>query len=59
VNDTKLSAMERMKGMTLGVRNQCMLSRDQQQRTAMMVKLGMKPNGEARALAFQPGEDEK
>ena len=54
VNDSKLTAVERMKGLSMAVRNQAILSRDQQNRITMLAKLGMKANGATKALAFHP-----
>lgn len=56
VNDNKLTPMERMKGISMGVRNQAVLSRDQQARIAMLARLGMKANGQLKSLSFQPTE---
>lgn len=55
-NDSRLSAIEKMKGFSSGVRNQCMLSRDQQARITMLARLGMKTNNLTKSLTFQVGE---
>ena len=54
VNDAKLTASEKMRTFSQGVRNQAILSRDQQQRISMLAKLGVKANGLTKSLSFQP-----
>ena len=56
-NDGKLTASEKMRGFSMGVRNQALLSRDMQSRIQTMAKLGMKTNGAAKALGFMPSSD--
>lgn len=53
-NDSKLTAVEKMRGFGLGVRNQVALSRDQQTRITMLAKLGMKATKEIQSLTFDP-----
>jgi len=56
-NDGKMTAAERMKGITQGVANHCKLSADQQKRLNLMARLGMKANGELNSLTFKPTAD--
>jgi hypothetical protein len=57
-NDGKMTAAERMKGITQGVSNHCKLSGDQQKRLNLMARLGMKADGELNSLSFKPTADE-
>ena len=52
--DPKLTAAEKMKTFSAGVRNQIMLSRDLAARRAELMKFGMKAGGDLKALAFDP-----
>lgn len=56
VNDRKLSPMERLKGLNMGVRTQGILGREMRSRYEMRLKLGMNADGVTGALAFQPDE---
>lgn len=52
--DPKLTAAEKMKTFSAGVRNQIMLSRDLAARRAELMKFGMKASEDLKALAFDP-----
>lgn len=52
--DPKLTAAEKMKTFSAGVRNQIMLSRDLAARRAELMKFGMKAGDDLKALAFDP-----
>ncbi|WP_252178378.1 hypothetical protein [Endozoicomonas sp. 4G] len=56
-NDAKLTAAEKMKSFSIGVRNQVLLSRDLASRRAELFKYGMKANGELKSLNFNPMAD--
>jgi len=56
-NDGKMTAVEKMRGFSMGVRNQALLSRDQQARINMLAKLGMKANGQTKSLGFMPNAE--
>ena len=56
-NDKKLTAAEKMKTFSIGVRNQVLLSRDLASRRAELFKYGMKANGELKSLNFNPMAD--
>lgn len=56
-NDSKLNAVEKMRGFSMGVRNQCLLSRDQQARIKMLATLGVKATNATKALTFTPDVD--
>jgi hypothetical protein len=53
-HDGKLTAAEKMKTFSIGVRNQVLLSRDLANRRAELFKYGMKANGELKSLNFNP-----
>jgi len=57
-NDGKLTPMERLKGLTVGVRNQVMLSRDLAARRKELYSVGMKANGKIKSLGFNPMDDQ-
>jgi len=52
--DGKLTAAEKMKTFSIGVRNQVLLSRDLASRRAELFRYGMKANGELKSLNFNP-----
>jgi hypothetical protein len=52
--DGKLTAAEKMKTFSIGVRNQVLLSRDLANRRAELFRYGMKANGNIKALNFSP-----
>lgn len=54
--DPKLTAAEKMKTFSVGVRNQVILSRDLAQRRAELMRYGIKAGDELKALAFNPME---
>jgi len=58
-NDGKLTAAEKMKTFSIGVRNQVLLSRDLAARRAELFKYGMKANGALKSLTFNPFENEQ
>lgn len=53
-SDGKLTATEKMKTFSIGVRNQVLLSRDLASRRAELFRYGMKANGELKSLNFNP-----
>lgn len=53
-SDAKLTAAEKMKTFSIGVRNQVLLSRDLASRRAELFRYGMKANGELKSLNFNP-----
>lgn len=56
-NDSKLSAAEKLRNFSLGVRNQVALSRDLSARRRELMTYGMKVNANAtKTLAFDPSE---
>ena len=54
--DPKLTAAEKMKTFSIGVRNQVILSRDLAARRKELMSYGMKANGAVKSLAFNPIE---
>jgi hypothetical protein len=56
--DGKLTAAEKMKTFSVGVRNQVLLSRDLASRRAELFRYGMKANGELKSLNFNPMDAE-
>jgi hypothetical protein len=56
-NDGKLTAAEKMKTFSIGVRNQVILSRDLASRRAELFKYGMKADAALKSLTFNPLED--
>lgn len=56
--DGKLTAAEKMKSFSAGVRNQAILSRDLAGRRAELFRYGMKANGNIKSLNFNPMADE-
>jgi hypothetical protein len=53
-SDPKLTAIEKMKTFSIGVRNQVILSRDLASRRAELMRYGMKASDELKALSFNP-----
>lgn len=53
-NDGKLTAAEKMKTFSVGVRNQVLLSRDLAARRAEVLKYGLKVESELKSLTFNP-----
>lgn len=53
-NDPKLTAQEKMKTFSVGVRNQVILSRDLAARRAELMRYGLKASDELKSLAFNP-----
>ena len=58
-NDQKLTAAEKMKTFSIGVRNQVLLSRDLAARRAELFKYGMKVDTALKSLTFNPFDDTK
>jgi hypothetical protein len=58
-NDAKLTAAEKMKTFSIGVRNQVLLSRDLAARRAELFKYGMKGDAALKSLTFSPLDTEK
>lgn len=54
-NDPQLTAMEKLKGFSLGVRNQASFTRDMRFRRQEYAALGMKPNGGMKRLTGEIG----
>jgi len=52
--DPKLTAAEKMKTFSTGVRNQVILSRDLAARRAELMKFGIKADNDLKALSFNP-----
>lgn len=52
--DPKLTAAEKMKSFSVGVRNQVILSRDLAARRAELMRYGMKADNELKSLSFNP-----
>ena len=57
-NDAQLTAAEKLKNFSIGVRNQVMLSRDLQARRKELFSYGMKANGATKSLGFSPVDPE-
>jgi hypothetical protein len=57
-NDGKLTAAEKMKTFSIGVRNQVILSRDLASRRAELFKYGMKADAALKSLTFNPLEEQ-
>jgi hypothetical protein len=55
--DSKLTAAEKLKNFSIGVRNQVLLSRDLASRRAELARYGLKANGNLKALNFTPSGD--
>lgn len=53
-SDPKLTAAEKMKTFTIGVRNQVLLSRDLATRRAELMRYGLKSSDELKSLSFNP-----
>ncbi|MBP8282880.1 MAG: hypothetical protein KAX46_03050 [Chromatiaceae bacterium] len=53
-SDPKLTAAEKMKTFSIGVRNQVILSRDLATRRAELMRYGMKSSDELKSLSFNP-----
>lgn len=53
-SDPKLTAAEKMKTFSVGVRNQVILSRDLAARRAELMRYGLKASDELKALSFNP-----
>ena len=56
-NDTKLSAAEKLRNFSLGVRNQVALSRDLAARRRELMSYGMKIGASTKMLAFDPSAE--
>jgi hypothetical protein len=54
MNDRRMTTSEKMKLLNLGVRNQAIMTNDQIRRRAEIVRYGIKPNGNMKALNFNP-----
>ena len=54
--DGKLTAAEKMKTFSIGVRNQVLLSRDMAARRKELMSYGMKADEAMKSLAFNPTE---
>lgn len=55
-SDAKLTAAEKLKNFSIGVRNQVLISRDMSARRKELMSYGMKANGAAKQLVFDPTE---
>lgn len=53
-SDPKLTAVEKMKTFSAGVRNQVLLSRDLATRRAELMRYGLKASEELKSLSFNP-----
>lgn len=53
-SDPKLTAAEKMKTFTIGVRNQVLMSRDLATRRAELMRYGLKSSDELKSLSFNP-----
>lgn len=53
-SDPKLTAAEKLRNFSIGVRNQIMLSRDLASRRAEMMRYGLKASDELKSLTFNP-----
>ena len=56
-NDGKMTAAEKMKVFSMGIRMQVILSRDQAARRAELFKYGIKANDSIKQLIFNPLEE--
>ena len=56
-NDAKLSASQKLRDFSLGVRSQVLMSRDLASRRKEMVSYGMKIDANIGTLAFNPADD--
>ena len=56
-NDSKLSASQKLRDFSLGVRNQVLMSRDLAARRKELVGYGMKINANIGTLAFNPADE--
>ena len=56
--DPKLTAAEKMKSFSAGVRNQVSLSRDLAARRAELMKFGIKADADLKSLSFNPMNQE-
>jgi hypothetical protein len=52
--DPKLTAAEKLRNFSIGVRNQIMLSRDLASRRAELMRYGLKAADDLKALSFNP-----
>lgn len=57
-NDAKLSAAEKLRNFSLGVRNQVALSRDLSARRRELMTYGMKISESTKSLAFDPSSEQ-
>jgi len=55
-NDAKLTASEKLRNFSLGVRNQVLLSRDMAARRKELFSYGMKVSGDMNQLTFTPSD---
>lgn len=53
-SDSKLTASEKLRNFSIGVRNQVLLSRDMAARRKELMSYGMKPSEASKQLVFEP-----